>query len=273
MAEALFEPVGERLVPTGLSRGPWRPDALHGGPVAGLVAWAVEATLGPGPGVPLGRHLTRLSVDLVRPVPMAPLDLVTELVRPGKRLQVVDVTLVADGTVVTRGRGVCVRRSPPEEEPPPPSVDDPADRPPGPEDRPVEALPAHWPELEVFHAHGVEVRPVVGSFRQPGRASAWIRLQVPVVAGQPLTGIQRVATLSDFASGLSSDLHFGRHSFINADIDLSLIRPPEGEWVNLDARTHYGEPGSGVALAAVWDVGGRVGAIAQSMVIDRNHPG
>ena len=39
---ALFVPEGSTLVPTAAARGPWSPDALHGGPVAALVARCVE---------------------------------------------------------------------------------------------------------------------------------------------------------------------------------------------------------------------------------------
>ena len=46
MADSLFVPLGDgRYQPTGLSRGPWSPNALHGGPTAALVAHAAETVL------------------------------------------------------------------------------------------------------------------------------------------------------------------------------------------------------------------------------------
>lgn len=266
--DALFEWQGDRLVPTELSRGPWSPDALHGGPVAGLVTWAVEPYLAPGPGVPHGRHLARLSVDLLRPVPLAPLAVRAEVVRPGRRLQVVDVTVEADRGVVASARAVCVGRLGPDDGAPEPSTDDLAEQPPDVERFAAVPLPAPWP-VPVFHADAIEARPVIGGFGMPGRGSAWIRLRYPLVAGEPLTALQRVATLSDFASGLSSEVTVHGHTFINADITVSAIRPAVGEWIALTARSHYGEPGSAVALASVWDRHGRIGAIAQSLVIGR----
>ena len=122
--------------------------------------------------------------------------------------------------------------------------------------------------MTVFHADTVESRPVSGGFGSRTPGTSWMRLRYPVVAGSPLTGLQRVAAISDFASGLSSEVAYGVHSFINADISLSLIRPLVGEWVCVDARTHYGEPGAALALATVWDETGRIGSIAQSMIID-----
>ena len=58
MPDALFVADHDRFVPTELARGPWDPNALHGGPVAALVAggWLLSGRLpvaGPGPDVSL----------------------------------------------------------------------------------------------------------------------------------------------------------------------------------------------------------------------------
>ena len=72
----LFVPDGRRLVPTERARGPWSPDALHGGPVAALVARAAET-------VPGGEELqlVRITLELLRPVPMAPLAVTSVLAK------------------------------------------------------------------------------------------------------------------------------------------------------------------------------------------------
>ena len=55
---------GDRFVPSDFARGPWSPDALHGGPVAALIGRAVEACPSDEP-----MHVARLTVELLRPVP------------------------------------------------------------------------------------------------------------------------------------------------------------------------------------------------------------
>ena len=46
MADALFAPLeAERFLPEPYARGPWSPDALHGGPVAALLGGAAEVLL------------------------------------------------------------------------------------------------------------------------------------------------------------------------------------------------------------------------------------
>ena len=65
MPDALFERDGTRFVPTELCRGPWSPDAQHGGPPAALMARAAEGFEG-------GEEMqvARLTVELLRPVPL-----------------------------------------------------------------------------------------------------------------------------------------------------------------------------------------------------------
>ena len=68
--------------PTEHARGPWDPNALHGGAPAALIAAAFER---------MERHpqlrIARLGFELLRPIPFAPLTLSTHIVRPGRRVQ------------------------------------------------------------------------------------------------------------------------------------------------------------------------------------------
>ena len=43
LPSCLYEPDGDRFVPTGLTRGPWDRGFQHAGPPAALLAHAVEA--------------------------------------------------------------------------------------------------------------------------------------------------------------------------------------------------------------------------------------
>src|SRR3954447_21396251 len=98
----LFERDGERFVPTGLTRGPWDHNAMNGGAVAALVAWAAENH--DDEGAPILEHhlLARLTIDLVRRVPLEPLTVRTTTLRPGRKIQLLEVVIEAGDRVVTR---------------------------------------------------------------------------------------------------------------------------------------------------------------------------
>ena len=83
--------------------GPWDPKLQHGAAPSSLICWAVERLPSPVP-----MRVARLTVDLMRPVPVAPLTIETEILREGKKIQLVPVRLLANGTEVVRATALRV---------------------------------------------------------------------------------------------------------------------------------------------------------------------
>src|SRR5262245_497462 len=104
MADALFLPDGSRFIPTDLARGPWSPDALHGGPPAALLGRCAEGVAGGG-----GMVVVRLAVERLRAVPVSPLSVETRLLRTGRRVQLVSASLRAGDTEVARATALRMR--------------------------------------------------------------------------------------------------------------------------------------------------------------------
>lgn len=262
MSGTLFEPLEEgAFSATEWSRGPWSPDALHGGPVAALLARCAEALPQPGP-----MHPARLTVELLRPVPLGRLEASQRVLRPGRKVQLVESALRAGEKEVARATALFVRR---ERLPLPEEVaGGPVRSPPGHEGVPVTR--AAWVHDEhAFHSHAVEHRVVRGAWGEVGPCTDWIRLRVPVVAGEAPSPLQRVAAAADFGNGISSALPYGAWRFINPDLTIHLQRLPEGEWVCLDAATW--PEGEGVALAEseLFDERGRLGRALQSLLLEK----
>jgi hypothetical protein len=257
---ALFVPEGHTFVPTELSRGPWSPKALHGGPVAALGARAIEADAGDN-----GLQVVRMTVELLRPVPLEPLTVETSLFRPGKRVQLRDALIEAGGVPVAAVRALSIRVAP-SDDGQLPALTEPETAPPGPADGSAAATdPIERPG---FHNRGAELRFVRGQFGQTGPATVWVRLCQPVVAGEQPSPLQRVMAAADFGNGVSAELEFGSGSFINPDLTVALVRLPVGEWVCLDARTRLTTTGIGSAQSTLWDVDGRVGTAIQSLLVE-----
>lgn len=266
--QALFEPDAGRWRPTPLSRGPWSPDALHGGPVAALVARAAEHAGDPATG-PGGPVLVRLTLELLRPVPFDPLAVEARVVRPGRKVQLVDVTVRAGDTEVAWARALRIRRLPEAEaavgaEARPGGTDGQAAIP-GPDADHV------GPQVDgdpAFHNGGAELRFVAGSWDRLGPSTVWTRLAVPVVPGEEPTGAQRAVAAADFGNGVSAVVPFDRWRFVNPDLTVVLERPPEGEWVALQAATELGAAGIGVARSVLWDRRGPTGTGTQTLVVE-----
>src|SRR6201992_3998619 len=95
--EAIFRVDGGSIEVGPNAAGPWDPRMQHGSAPAGLVVWAAEKLPTPAP-----MCVARVTVDLMRPVPLMPLTLETEVLREGRKIQLCAVRLRADGGLPVR---------------------------------------------------------------------------------------------------------------------------------------------------------------------------
>lgn len=257
--DALFVPDGDRFVPTVLTRGPWDPDAQHGGAPAALLTRAVEMV-----GTPEPMAVARLTVELLRPVPLRPLRVTSEVLRPGRKVQLVGASLLDGDREVARVTALRLRVA---AAPLPPGVDDDEPRPPGPEAG-VHQVWEGVSDLPGFVATANDVRYVAGGIDRPGPATAWVQLRVPVVAGEVTSPSMRAAAAADFGNGFSWVLPRQTWRFLNPDLSVHLARPPEGEWVCLQSTTYPSSSGIGMAESVLSDLRGRVGRSVQSLLLE-----
>ena len=263
MREPFFHVDGDGFLPTQLCQGPWDPGSAHGGPPSALLVRAVERHE-PDDTLVIGRVL----LDLVRPVPLAPLRIATKTNRQGRRVQIVEATMTAaDGTELVRARALRIRRVPsdvaahaPAPEPAPfvgpdgpVTVDDEADGP------------------RVGIGLGVELRPVVGRFMVPGPATAWFRLRADLVEGEEPSPVQRAMVAADFGNGISQVLG-DAFVFINPDLVVHFEREPVGEWIALAATTRMTAGASALASGTLYDTTGRIGQSEQSLYVGPRAP-
>jgi hypothetical protein len=256
VAEAVFEERDGAVFASGLARGPWDPDAQHGGAPAALLMREFERC-DPEPSL----SIARVTYELLRPVPLGELRVEVSIVRPGRRVQLLEGSITApDGTIVVGARALRVARA---------EVD--AGRP-----EPVPAGPDngapsdfHRGELERFPTDAMEIRFVSGRFYEPGAATAWFRLLHPIVAGEEPSGLQRLAAAADFPNGIGSPLSWQEYVFINPDLTLYVEREPVGEWICLEASMRAGRGGVAFSEAVLYDLRGRVGRSLQALYVAR----
>ena len=253
---ALYERTPDgRYAATELTRGPWSPEHQHAGPPAALLARAVEQVSGLEDG-----QTARLSYDILGPVPIAPLALEARVVRPGRRVEQLQAELSDDERVLMRLTAWRFRKADSGEQ----KAGEVAP-PPGPETG--EPGRCHFWKDEVAYRDALEWSFVEGQFDVPGPATVWTRVRVPLVAGEETTPLERLLVMADAASGVSAALDWATWSFVNVDLGINLVRPPEGEWMAMDAQTAIGPTGMGLCTSRLFDAGGAVGVSAQSLLV------
>lgn len=251
--EAIFRVDGADVVTSPHAAGPWDPNMQHGGAPASLVVWAAERIATPAP-----MQVARVTIDLMRPVPVAGLTLETEVLREGRKIQLCAVGLRSNGMLTVAATVLKVRRQP---QPLPDDVVEPPLDVAAPEKSRIE------PQNSPFGL-GVTIRAARGRFGGVGPGAIWYRADRPIVEGSPISQAMRVAVASDFCNACSA-LDFRQWTFLNADLTVSMAREPVGEWILLDAVSWIGPDGAGLAQARLADVKGYFGRCAQSLVIEK----
>ena len=242
-----------------LTRGPWHPDHQHAGPPTALVCRAVErAALEHGL-----THISRLTANLLRPVPIGELAVEVAADYVGRNAGHFSARLIAGEKEVARFTALAQRENDvklPDDLPGHPAPLAPQ----GPEESPIATFP--FSGRHVGYADLVETRTARGRFFD-GPCAIWFRLRHPLLEGEIPNAYQRVAVAADSGNGISAILDFAKYSFVNLDLTINLLRRPRGEWICLDARTHLGPNGCGLAESKLFDVHGLVGRATQSLSI------
>lgn len=255
MRGSFFEPLGAGSYrATEATAGPWSPDAEHGGPPSALAARELE------------RHeptentrLARVAVDILRPVPVGVLTARTRLLRPGKRVALLETVLAAAGqdVLVARGWRIATAESAPVVEIGDPAPDIPAD--------------SQAPRFPGGHQEGylaeIDWRFVSGNFNQPGPCRVWTRPRLPLLPGEDMSPMCRTLLVADSGSGVSMAVDPMRYTFVNVDLTVILNRDPVGAFVLLDARTTMGGTGTGLAETRLADSAGVVGSGLQTLLV------
>jgi hypothetical protein len=254
--EAFYSADGDRFAPSELTRGPWDPDAQHAGPPAALLGRAIEACASRE-----GAQVARITLEILGPVPLAPLTASARVARPGRGVELLEASLRGPDGEVMRALAWRLGTVPVALDPAPPA--DPP--PPGPaEGRARDFFPVG--ERPGYHT-AMELRFVHGGFLEPGPAMVWMRQRVPLVEGEPTSPLERLLVAADAGNGVSATLDWRRYVFINTDLSVHVKRLPRGDWVGLDAVTYPEPNGIGLADTVLWDEAGRLGRAAQTLVV------
>src|SRR5262245_60343887 len=255
--EAIFRVDGTTAVTSPEAAGPWDSNMQHGGAPASLVVWAAERI---PTAVPM--QVARVTIDLMRPVPVAPLTIETEVLREGRKIQLCAVRLRADGVLAVAANVLKVRLH---DAGLPPDVSGPPVELPSPDASPED--PAQFSNSPFVT--GMRLRAARGRFGVKGPGAIWYRIERPLIEGEAVSQAVRAVVAADFCNGTAAALDFRHWTFLNADLTLSMAREPVGEWILLDAESWIGPDGAGLAMARLADASGYFGRCIQSLVIEK----
>jgi hypothetical protein len=256
--DAFYLPDGEdRYLATELTRGPWDADSQHAGPPSALLARELER-LPDAEDFQVGR----VTFEILGPVAIGPALLSARILRPGRRVQLVEAELSDGEKTVIRATAWRLRKA---------EVDLPERTvkrtlpPPGP-DQGRDA--GYFPTAQEHGYHtAMEVRFVSGGFMEEGPATAWLRMRQPLLAGEQPSPLQRLLVAADVGNGISSPVDYREFLFLNVELTVHIELLPASEWIGVDAVTFPRPSGVGIAESVLFDLDGRVGRAAQTLLV------
>jgi Thioesterase-like superfamily len=252
--QPFFRREGDRFIPTDICRGPWDPESLHGRVLAGLLARDVERHH-----LPEGFHPARLTVDLYRMPPFAPVEVQSRVVRDGRRIRIVDSEFTSGGVSIGRSSCLLLRRTadPDGNVWSPPPWDAPA--------------PDAIPSVEGEAGRMWETRIIDHGFGAVVQKNAWVRENRDFIEGEALSPFLRAAVSADYTNPFANSGDQGLQ-FVNADITLYLHRLPVGEWVGYQVTAHHHSEGVAVGECVMYDTEGAIGRSTVCGVANQRKP-
>ena len=248
-----------RYASTEYTVGPWSDVMQHMSPPSALLVRALQRCA-PRPDT----RLTRVTVEVLGPVPRAELTVRAHVSRPGRQIEMLVAELsTVDGTGAER---VAVRASAWRMS----TIDTTAVAVgavaslPGRRDGVQHELPAIWVP---GYVDTIEWSWLTGYLDDVGPGVAWGRPLVQLVAGETPTPLESVFAVVDSANGIASPLDVRQWTFLNTDLSVHLHRDPVGEWTGVDAHTTVGPDGVGLCAAVLHDELGPVGRSAQILLV------
>lgn len=251
LPEAFYLPLGnDSYRPTEATIGPWSPSQQHGGPPIALLAQALRRFASE-----FGLEIARITFEILGPVPVAECELRVRVLRPGRRIELIQGEMRCAGKPVLLAHAWRVERRADSVA----AVVDPFTPP----QLPDAQAQVFFPGVDYFpYADALEWRFADGSFVERGPATVWARSRIPLVAGQPNDGIEALLLMLDSANGVSAELDIRDWTFVPVDLTLNMHRHPQGEWFGMSARTIIDAGGIGTVTTAVFD---RDGALGRSL--------
>lgn len=258
-AEAFYLPVGDdEFETTVATSSPWDTSLQHGGPPAALLARAIERC-DPQESMPIAR----ITVDMLGGIPQGRVRTQARIVRPGRRIELIEAEMTVDGTPVVRASAWRIRQT----EDSTAQYDRSEPLPPIPQEVPLtffDEVPDDW-----GYGRAVDWRFATGGFRQASEAQVWTRVRIPLVAGEESTPEQRLLVVADATNGLTAQLPISQWWFIPPTLNVTMQRAPESEWMLIDARSTIGPHGTGMAQSRMSDEKGLLALVTQPLMVAR----
>lgn len=238
--------------PTEHAQGVWDPNEQHMAPATGVLCNELEQfALRPE------LRYARINLDIWGMIRFAPFTIETRILRPGRTIELVEARMLLKGQTCIVANAWRLQTSDTS------SIA-------GLED---EAIPDHeqmgdWHTFSTWgggYINSLQVKS--NDERRPGHGVVWMKNELEMVEGHQTSAFVRLMGMVDTANGVAARTEPGAWVFPNVDLNINLLRMPQGRWLGFDTHQQYGDDGIGLTSSVLHDELGVFGRSEQTLTI------
>ena len=205
--------------------------------------------------------LGRLNLDIWGLIHLSPFTIEVRSLRPGRTIELLEARMQAEGKtcIVARAWRMLISDTS--------AVA-------GLEDESIlgheECMP--WKEMAKWGGgfiNSMEFRVAPG--RRPGKGIVWMNNNLDMIEGHPTSDFVHIMGMSDTSNGVVVRVDPLEWLFPNVDLNISLLRMPQGRWLGHNTVQQYGADGIGITSSIMYDELGMFGRSEQTLTVRKVH--
>lgn len=234
------------------AQGAWNPHEQHMAPATGVLCAELEL-FNPQP------HLrySRINLDIWGLISLKPFSIEVRSLRPGRTIELVEARMIAEGktcivakawrTVTSDTRAVAALEDP--------------------------SIPSYsecdpWLGMKQWGGGFIDSMNFrQHSERRNGKGIVWLSNELDMVEGQTTSDFVRIMGMCDTSNGIVARENPRQWMFPNVDLNLNLLRMPQGRWLGLSTVQQYGSDGIGLTSSVLYDELGMFGRSEQTLTL------
>lgn len=240
--------------PTPHAQGAWNPNEQHMAPATGIICRELELFAPRN-----DMRVARINLDIWGMILFAPFTVETRMLRVGRTIELVEIRLIAEGKTCIVAHAWRLQ-----------TCDSSSIA--GLEDPPVAPVTSmqEWAGMKIWgggYINSMQFK--ADAQRRPGSGVVWMKNNLQMVEEEQTSAFVRLMGMIDTANGTVTRIQPGEWAFPNVDLNISLLRAPQGEWLGLDTVQQYGTDGIGITSSVLHDEQGVFGRSEQTLTLRR----
>lgn len=238
--------------PLQAAQGAWNEHEQHMAAATGIICAELER-FQPRSDVRIGK----INLDIWGLIPLQAFTITTKIIRAGRTIELLEATMAANGRACIVARAWRMQIS-----------DTSAIA--GIKDRDIvsfDGLP-DWDGMNVWGGGFIRsLQFKTNSERRSGAGMVWLSNDLDMVEGQTMPDWVRLMGMVDTANGIVTRAQPNEWAFPNLDLNIDLLRLPQGKWLGLDTVQQYGSDGIGLTSSVLHDELGVFGRSEQILTL------